>query len=755
MGMESADDVITAKAPGKLYVAGEYAVVEAGHASVLIGVNRFLTVTARQAESSGCITSTRFPNSPITWKRENGSPVVIEGNPDSAAFILSAVSYVERLVLEEGGTLRYFDLDVSSGLDDASGRKFGLGSSAAVTVATVRAVSGLYHLELDDLRVYQLSFLAAHAIQPSGSGGDIAAATFAGCIAYRSPDRLWLTRFQREKARLARPLRAVLDEHWPGLDIEALPLPKDSTFMIGWTGAPASTPELVGKVQSTVKGGTSHDSEEYRLFLDRSDACVENLKQSLRRGDIPASQQAIREARATLGYLSSISGTIIETHRLRSLVDIAERHGAAAKSSGAGGGDCGIAVCGPDADQEAIRKGWEREGIQALDMTVYDSSTDEASGSGDGASPRREPQQDDDESSRPSAVSQRKIDHIRLADGQQRGGRSNAFDDVSFIHHAFADMATADVDSGTRVCGTSWTSPFYINAMTGGSDKSAEINTALARAASHTGLAIASGSQHAALRDASLTGSFTTIREHTSGVVFANVGPTVSPEQAADAVTMLEADALQIHVNVAQEIVMPEGDRDFTSWKDRIAAIIAAVGVPVIVKEVGFGLSARSIDAIESLGAMAVDVSGQGGTDFVSIENSRRQRSEFSYLEGFGQSTVLCLLDAGQRSHIAQSHMELLASGGVRNPYDVLKSLALGARAAGVSGHFLHTYLESGYQALVDEIQSWQGQIRSLMTLVGAHTVADLQRCDVLITGGTREQAELLGVHCVEFARRS
>ncbi|MDN6458962.1 MAG: hypothetical protein L0K03_04120, partial [Bifidobacterium crudilactis] len=154
--MESADDVITAKAPGKLYVAGEYAVVEAGHASVLIGVNRFLTVTARQAESSGCITSTRFPNSPITWKRENGSPVVIEGNPDSVAFILSAVSYVERLVLEEGGTLRYFDLDVSSGLDDASGRKFGLGSSAAVTVATVRAVSGLYHLELDDLRVYQL-----------------------------------------------------------------------------------------------------------------------------------------------------------------------------------------------------------------------------------------------------------------------------------------------------------------------------------------------------------------------------------------------------------------------------------------------------------------------------------------------------------------------------------------------------------------------------------------------------------------------
>jgi isopentenyl-diphosphate delta-isomerase len=200
---------------------------------------------------------------------------------------------------------------------------------------------------------------------------------------------------------------------------------------------------------------------------------------------------------------------------------------------------------------------------------------------------------------------------------------------------------------------------------------------------------------------------------------------------------------------------MPEGDRDFTLWRKRISQIVAAVRVPVVVKEVGFGLSSQSIEVIRSLGAQAVDVSGQGGTDFVSIENHRRQRAEYRYLEGFGQSTVLCLLDAGQHSQLGGNSMELLASGGVRNPYDVLKALALGARAVGVSGHFLHTYLRSGAQALVEEIQSWQQQLRSLMTLVGARTVDDLQHCDILITADSREEAELLGIDCRQFARRS
>ncbi|MFT8787088.1 MAG: phosphomevalonate kinase [Bifidobacterium psychraerophilum] len=738
--MNSSDDVIETRAPGKLYVAGEYAVVEAGHAAVLISVDRFLTVRAKPAGDVGHITSTRFPDNPIVWRHRNGELDVLEGDRQSGSFMLSAIQWVEALVRESGRAPICFDLAVSSDLDDSSGRKFGLGSSAAVTVATVRALVGLYDLQLDDLELYKLAFLAAHAIQPSGSGGDIATATFAACIGYSSPDREWLIAAKRDAQQGGRTVHALLERPWPGLRIERLHVPDELSFLIGWTGAPASTPELVGKVQSSFKGGARHDSPEYQEFLDRSDRCVNAMKKAMTHGDVAGVQHALNEARQTLAYLTSITGTVIETPILRRLVEIAQEHGAAAKSSGAGGGDCGIALCGAAADQEGIREAWAKEGIQALDLTLYSSPEHAVS---------------EEHADAAGIASQRKDDHVRLADRQHADESTNAFDDIRFIHHAFPDIATKDVDLGVHVLGADWPMPFFINAMTGGSSKSGDINAALAKAAARTGLAIASGSQHAALREPSLRESFTAIRDNTPGFVFANVGPSVTPDQAVDAVAMLQADALQIHVNAAQEIVMPEGDRDFSSWRQSIADIIAAVKVPVVVKEVGFGLSSRSIGQILDLGADGVDVSGRGGTDFVDIENRRRKSSEYSYLRGFGQSTPLCLLDAVHRISLHDRDAVLLASGGVRNPLDVLKALALGAQAVGVSGHFLHTYLHSGDDALVAEIEAWKMQLRSLMTLLGARSVADLRHGDVLITGESREEAELLGIDLGTLARRS
>ena len=123
--------------------------------------------------------------------------------------------------------------------------------------------------------------------------------------------------------------------------------------------------------------------------------------------------------------------------------------------------------------------------------------------------------------------------------------------------------------------------------------------------------------------------------------MLANVGPTVTPEQALRAVEMVRADALQIHLNAAQELIMPEGDRDFRDWAKRIAAIVATVPVPVVAKEVGFGLSRRTIMTLERTGVTAVDVAGAGGTDFIAIENERRHR-EYAYLTGWGQSAPLC-----------------------------------------------------------------------------------------------------------------
>ena len=357
-----------------------------------------------------------------------------------------------------------------------------------------------------------------------------------------------------------------------------------------------------------------------------------------------------------------------------------------------------------------------------------------------------------------AAVSQhgeRKDEHVRLAMDLHGPGRTTPWADVGFLHHALPETATEAVDLSTQVLGGRWPLPFYVNAMTGGTEATGRLNAALAEAAAAAGVAIASGSQHVALRDPSREDTFRVIRRAApEAFVLANVGPTVGPEEALRAVEMLEADALQVHVNVAQEVPMPEGDRDFSGWGQRIAQIADAVEVPVVVKEVGFGLSRRTVDRLALLGVAAADVAGNGGTDFVAIETSRRQDGAYRDLIGWGQSAALCLLEC-LHGPAGAPPVEVLASGAVRSPLDVVRGLALGARAVGVSGHFMRTLTESGPEALVDELVSWTQQVRGIMALLGASRVADLARTDLLVTGATAERAHLLGVDLPALARRS
>ncbi|WP_028245908.1 type 2 isopentenyl-diphosphate Delta-isomerase [Pseudoclavibacter soli] len=350
--------------------------------------------------------------------------------------------------------------------------------------------------------------------------------------------------------------------------------------------------------------------------------------------------------------------------------------------------------------------------------------------------------------------SERKDEHVRLAEQLRDERRPNGFDDVSFVHHSFNGLRLDDVDTSTEVVGARWAHPFYINAMTGGSAMTGRLNAGLATAAAAAGVAIASGSVSPALRDATLADTFTVIRDHApDAFVFANVSAEMTVEQAQTAVDLLDANALQIHVNPAQELVMPEGDRDFRGWLDRIEQITAALDVPVVVKEVGFGLSRASILALIDRGVRTVDVSGTGGTNFIDIENQRRERSEYRYLAGWGQSSVDCLLDARLGGDPVDA--QLLASGGVRTPLDVVRALALGASAVGVSGHFLHVLIDSGVDALTAELVAWTHQVRTILTLLGAASVADLAHTQVLVTGASREFSELRGIDVSSLARRS
>lgn len=349
------------RAPGKLYIAGEYAVVETGLPAILVAVDRYVTVRVTAATGTGHITSDHYTQSRLEWRRDDdGDRRMIVDDKAPFDFVLAAARIVEEAAVALGTPLEIFDLDISSELDDDSGRKFGLGSSAAVTVATVRALCEFYRLDLTRMDQLKLALLASIAVQASGSGGDVAASMFGGWIAYTSFDREW-ARAERD----VRPLIDLVTMDWPGLSVERVCPPDRLRLLVGWTGSPASTSRLVGDVQSRKQG----EGMDYTRFLADSRRCVNSLVTALNNEDAVGIGAGIRRNRELLRELGEHSGTTIETPTLRRLIEIAEECGGAAKTSGAGGGDCGIVLIdGEGADVDALLAAWERADIRALNL---------------------------------------------------------------------------------------------------------------------------------------------------------------------------------------------------------------------------------------------------------------------------------------------------------------------------------------------------------------------------------------------------
>jgi phosphomevalonate kinase len=355
--------VIEFRAHGKLFVAGEYAVVEPGQPSVLIALDRAITARVTEGHGSGSVHSEEYGHLPVTWTRaDDGIALDTEHHPYD--YVMATIDLVEKLRDEQGIAPRFHDLRIHSQLDDASGRKFGLGSSAAVTVATVGALDRFYGLGLSQRKRFQLALLATIRVNPRASGGDLAASTFGGWLRYSAPDR------ERLAAQLdTRTVTEILDdtEHggdaWEGFDVQRLPAPENLELLVGWTGSPASTTKLVGVVRRHRNGG-------YQAFLDESRTCVDDLTTGLQTGDGSMTLDALRRARVLLQRLGASVGSQIETERLATLCDVVESAGGAAKPSGAGGGDCGIALVPADTDLAGIHRAWEAHDIRHLSVAV-------------------------------------------------------------------------------------------------------------------------------------------------------------------------------------------------------------------------------------------------------------------------------------------------------------------------------------------------------------------------------------------------
>lgn len=345
----------------------------------------------------------------------------------------------------------------------------------------------------------------------------------------------------------------------------------------------------------------------------------------------------------------------------------------------------------------------------------------------------------------------RKDAHVHNAEMQYQTAPTD-FDSVRFVHPSLSHQEFNSIDLSTTLFKQQFDRPFYINAMTGGSEWTKKINGMFAEVARECHLPMASGSVSAALKDPSVADSFTIIRDvNPNGFLMANVGADKTLEDARRAVDLLDADALQIHLNTAQEIVMPEGDRDFRKLEDNIVAIVENVDRPVMVKEVGFGMSYQTMHHLQSLGVNTIDVSGTGGTNFAKIENDRREQQEFAYMADWGQSTVISLLEAQP----LMSQTAIVASGGIKDPMQMMKALALGASAVGMSGQFLHSVLGEGVDATIEMVKSYDEQLRLLMMVLDCQDLSELRNTDLMISGKPAEWSRLRRINIEYFASRS
>jgi len=323
---------------------------------------------------------------------------------------------------------------------------------------------------------------------------------------------------------------------------------------------------------------------------------------------------------------------------------------------------------------------------------------------------------------------QRKVEHLFLAEKFYTDESSADFKNIRLLHNALPELKISDIDMSTDFLGTKINLPIYFNAITGGSKQSKSFNIKLSKLANELGIPVSSGSMGVFLRLPETRDTFTVLRENNpKGFVIANVSAKVNALQAQETINLLNADALQIHLNAIQELAMPEGDQEFF-WLDNIKEIISQVNVPVIVKEVGFGLSKNDLDKLSKIGVKYVDISGFGGTDFAKIESARNHEQNLTYLDELSLSTVESLIE----STTYQDKMTILASGGIRTPMDVIKALRMGATSVGMSGLVLHHLQKYSFEETQIFFKDFTKQLRLIMAAIGAKSISDIKKTPII-----------------------
>ncbi len=327
----------------------------------------------------------------------------------------------------------------------------------------------------------------------------------------------------------------------------------------------------------------------------------------------------------------------------------------------------------------------------------------------------------------------RKADHIRinLEEDVQFPRLTTGFERYRLMHQALPELDLAAIDTRVELLGKRLAVPLLISSMTGGAEAAGVINRNLAQAAQARGIAMGLGSQRAGLEQAETAGTFRVRDVAPDILLFANLGAVqlnygYSVDQCRRAVEMIGADALILHLNPLQEALQADGNWNWAGLLGKIEAVCKQVGVPVVAKEVGWGIGERAARQLASAGVAALDVAGAGGTSWSEVESHRATTESLRRLaEAFadwGIPTADALLAAGRGA----PGLPLIASGGLRTGIEAATALALGATAVGIASPFLKAAAVSADE-VVATIDQFTAELRITMFCAGAGTVAALR----------------------------
>ena len=331
-------------------------------------------------------------------------------------------------------------------------------------------------------------------------------------------------------------------------------------------------------------------------------------------------------------------------------------------------------------------------------------------------------------------IDQRKSDHIKINLEQDvRSALTTGLENYRFVHEALPELDLNRIDTTLSLFGKKLHSPILISSMTGGTEEAGKINQRLAETAQEVGVAMGVGSQRAALEHSEQTSTFAITRKVAPNILlFANLGAVqlnygYGIDQCRRAVDMIQADALILHLNPVQEAVQDAGDTNFVGLAKKIEEICKKLEVPVIAKEVGWGISERTVKLLADCGVSAIDVAGAGGTSWSQVEMHRAPdeftRQLAATFVGWGIPTAESILNVKK----AVPEMTVFASGGIKDGLDIAKSVALGATLGGMAGQFLKAAAIST-EKTVEMMKLTKRQIEVTMFACGAGTLHELQQ---------------------------